>query len=177
MILKEPLDPRVRIALDVLGQLESRKIKATSMVYLEPELEECGLNFGWKAWSHGIDESTTDVRTIVRAQKSCRVCALGALFVSKLDAVNGLSTEEMKYPGNPEMMYHYLSDFSLKELLMIELAFEGEDMQDEIQHRSRSVSNLDMEVAVDFHERYHNPEERLRAIMRNIVENEGDFFP
>ena len=138
------LDPRVRIALDALGQLEAKRIQAMHLVYVAPS----GIVDRWSgedAWSQFVSYSPgqTDLREIFRAEP-CKVCALGALFCAKVEAVNNAYTTTMERPGDEKFIRQYLSDeFPQDQLSLIELAFEGPRFVDQFkdsQHPSDSLT-------------------------------------
>ena len=82
----------------------------------------------------------------------CTACALGALFVSKYE----LGDCSWFYEADARELQHLLSPyFSISQLIAIEDAFE-------IKPRWSGIRNAD---------------DRLHAIMQNIIDHKGTFYP
>lgn len=207
---QEEEDPRVTIARDVLAQLDARRLVASPGMYLEA-FHPDGMKVHASDWS-GLEADTyvrdPDVQWVLRG-KTCEVCAIGALFVAKVDRVDDLPFSRMHGTLNSdEAMRDYLeTDFPPLQLALLELAFEGawileqlgetdpdvtaRDIWDTCEYHDDSYACLKCEAcelrppfaaALAFYRRYigrdgEPAERRLRAIMANIIENGGDFRP
>jgi len=118
---------RVAIAMDVIEQIHTKRIKVKSSIYLETK------RGGWA----------------YLPVKICQACALGALFFAKYRLANG------PWPGvmNQRDLQSSLSEyFSAQELDGIEYAFE---------------------TSWRWTRWFENDEDRLIAIMQNIIDHDG----
>ena len=119
---------------------------------------------------------TKDSKLIAqKIKKYCEVCALGACFLSVVALTNkydfGLS-DNIDLSGE-DVFKRLKSVFSLKQLYLIENAFElGQGFS-----AQRSRWHTDYLAAISFGKKYDRPKSRLRAIMKNIIANEGVFIP
>ncbi len=145
---------RIAIAKDVLSLLKAKdSIVAKSGVYLTCS---CDADALINEVPLGNAQENIDVLT-----KECRVCALGALFVGAVDLYNKCQLQEFGGYGN---IVNKLRDFfSDKQLYLIEGCFEG--------HWDEKF------VCRGFHNKYPEDAQRMKAIMRNIIRNEGNFVP
>lgn len=154
---------RVSIAKDVLARLRSKRLEAKHMSWVTID-EALGAAF------QGSPEET-EVREVFAKVKSCKVCALGACFVSAIDKSNKLSINELTttpYEGcgfdNEDVLKYLKRWFSEEQLAVIECAFE----QGNGYYYSRPG-------AASWRPKLTDPDKRLRAIMNNIVKNKGTF--
>lgn len=126
--------------------------------------------------------STGDLRDhLDTIQKGgCQVCALGAALLSKArlyDKVpmNFTNGGYASYCSG-DACYRSLSDvFSRKQMVLIESAFERMNMDPD--SRRDDYTPVAIQNAIDFGTQYSDDKVRLRAIMKNIVENDGVFKP
>ena len=211
-------EKRVLIAQDVVKQLDAEIIVSNPQSYLVlPRENDTGLT---------VDKDT-QVQDILKAQKKpCKVCALGACFVSMLQRYNDLTVSEIgisewMQPVDDDLKHYshvvdnlgnvnsnvmpYLERlFDKDQLLAIEVAYEGFNLSGSI-NDSNGADNLDLIVrAHEFHmegakydcetehywaeiddylvcgeeeSRKDNGNTILRDIMKNIIENKGEFKP
>lgn len=152
---------RMMIAEDVLDQLSAKKIKAAHR--------------GWALMTFDTPQNPKQEVCNVMDKAQCTCCALGAMMLSevrindklKLGTLlddDGLGLEFRMYHGADEdRLCDYFEDAQIR---LIESAYE------------RGTGRYDgTERSVSFGERYKTPELRLRAIMENIVANNGTFKP
>lgn len=146
-------EQRVAIAKDVLTALDARKIVATNQGYLN-------------------GDPTGD--------KSCRVCALGGVFVTGMRKglfqpveIEHFDDGEWSAIDEEGMREQLRPHFSSKQLSLIESAFEVAWFTD----GDIELSQKELERAVAFGTRYACPNDRMRAIMKNIIQNKGAFKP
>jgi hypothetical protein len=102
---------------------------------------------------------------------TCEVCAKGGLLASYVGRVNNYN--ESCYLGTYEDNVAHkklLEIFTLKQLAIIEYAFEGKQYIRSVDISSILCSKLDVFYIV-----YETDEERLIAICENIIRNNGDF--
>lgn len=188
---------RVEVAKDVIAALNSKRITPDSTYmrvfpeqspgYYEQFPERTLRKEAWK-------ELTKQYRT----PKRCQACGIGALFIAAVDRFDKLQVKDLYdkndfsgYSVSPELdvtdMVPYLSKwFSARQLVLIEVAFEGNEV--------RSICAEPSEVAIERAKRFHEhtkelhvnthhrgrpsrPETTMRAIMENIIKNKGEFRP
>jgi hypothetical protein len=120
--------------------------------------------------------------------KHCRVCAKGAMLIGyidvfnklKLNDLNNFSTEveDMLYVENSKIVNVLSKHFSQKQLQLIECAFEDGPVQNPRDSSGRPlVTGATLEKAIKFGNKYPDDKKRLRAIMNNMVKNNGIFKP
>ena len=155
----------VQIAEDVLAQLKSRKYVAETGVYaaINGAVEEVPSD-NWSGYE--TVPVVKSLRTFLKKhakKQSCHVCALGACFLANVERRNKVETsdEYVRY----EIAENLSSIFSPDQMDEIESAFEVSA------HHGGSLA------AVVFGRRYDTDDKRLRAIMRNIIKNNGEFIP
>lgn len=154
----EIMKQRVAIAEDVLLRLKASKLKAGKGSYL--------LDEDWP----DLDQ-TSDARPVIDViEAACQVCARGAMLLSQVRLFNCLTVGEVRSSSIGIMNRKHLQPiFGDDQINLIESAFEMDDFT--------WGDNNDADGAIGFGERYDEPEERLAAIMNNIVANGGDFRP
>lgn len=164
-------DQRVAIAKDVIAQVDQKRFHASQGTYL---------------W---VNEDKIEPGVPIADQiagQACRVCALGALFVSKVESVNGVTPQDLasitkivRYNWAAlcqTEMAKYLSDiFSKKQLQQIECAFEID--YDGCSCGLQDLTLDEKERAASFGDEFPESNNRLLAIMKNIVGNDGEFIP
>ena len=168
-----PAARRVAIAKDVIAALNSKRFVA-----------ECG---SWAAapWDHDLSaENTCDAVMGARGTR-CHVCGVGALFVSALRRFDAAKVEDVvdvneeydRAEADPGSFGGYLEAFfSPRQLSIIECAFELGDVN-YADWRGAKLSDKVQAKARAFGEAHDDPKARLRAIMRNIIANRGEFVP
>jgi hypothetical protein len=100
---------------------------------------------------------------------TCEVCAKGGLFASYVGRVNNF--DESSYITNSENNPAHkklLEIFTLKQLAIIEYAFEGQQYINSVYISNSSALRF-------FYQSYETDEKRLIAICENIIKNNGDF--
>jgi len=139
--------------------------------------------------------------------QNCRVCAVGACFLSYVRVYNkvqlsefiggrtGIAAGDSFSMDYSEMANILTNVFTKPQLEMIEAAFENGAVNDDCiankeddyayeddpflydHDEEESVTREEMTAAEQFGEKYDNPNDRLKAIMKNIVANDGEFIP
>lgn len=158
-------EQRVTIAKDVIEALKLKKITARQGQWL---------NLKTRKREVLKMKSDTQLRDVIVAQKtSCTACALGAVFTCAVMRQDAITIDGMRneYTGalffGDEDITRYLSPFfSQEQLEMIETAFE----------KGRGRFGYD-DASQNFGCKYKTPEERMIAIMKNIIAHKGDFTP
>ena len=196
-----PAKKRVRIAKDVLEHLDAGTITPATGRYLEPKSDSAreaddivfkvnaAEKWGgeWKAKVTQADREKLGLGLHEFLGGNCRVCGIGACFVAGIRRLDNLTLKDLTTPRNhwglnfDSAMRQYLGKwFSQKQLAMIEAAFE---ISDRLCDRAELSSNdPDIRRSVTWGQRFgwsrqENQEERLRGIMQNIIENDGEFNP
>jgi len=153
-------EKRVAIAKDVISKLNKKRYEAEQGVYCAAK------DIIWPEDEH------TEIQTMLKGKK-CNVCALGSLFVSAIDKYDKLMFDDPTFDGINSRNDTYLKRFfSGPQLDLMESAFERDHM---------GVDSYDYTptktAAVAFGCRYDFPDARLRAIMNNVIRNDGKFIP
>lgn len=169
---KKPSQQRVEVAKDVLKQLELKFLKAERQTYLK------------------VSELTKDIEKpsdkldkvfdqVFKSRGKCNVCGIGACFVSMVKLGNSIATKQVGIKGyieNGDSIGHYdmrrlLDDvFSEDQQSLIECAFE--------QDSGFGFAPIpDRKAAKSFGQKYKHDSTRLKAIMKNIIKNKGEFIP
>jgi hypothetical protein len=128
-----------------------------------------------------IDSSRGSFISIVDSDKvnkeiinktTCVVCAKGGLFASYIGRVNNFNTFKNNITNETDNCGHakLLEIFTLKQLTMIEYAFEGVQYIHEIW-----LTYLVQQKLMMFFNKFDNDNERLKAICENIIKNKGTF--
>jgi hypothetical protein len=182
---------KVALAEDVLKRLAEESLHTrTETGIIAPEI--LGDHRLIKHHSENIsDYVSQESCSMMRSQ--CTVCAKGALLLSRIDKFNHIRWNQIA-EGTPYDVNYIVLDatnpraekllsdaFSAKELALIEAAFECSK-----EYIERIVPVLLAETieirekfadAERFGKSHQDDNDRLYAIMSNIVDNEGDFKP
>lgn len=181
-----PAGKRIRIARDVLANLDAKKFAAEQSRYVLlynkpiPALESA------ERTAEPIDSGPAAVpRTQVvsrfkRTADTCRVCALGSLLLCKLDYKNGTTYEEVWGSQRSGVVENLKDYFDVNQLGLIELVFEGNDYSRggytgdasvAYNHRAAIVGSRHDILSSD------KSDLLLRDIMHNIIAHKGTFVP
>jgi hypothetical protein len=161
---------RVQIAKDVIAQLNAKRFTAAPGVYLHSRSlsEACDANPQAAANRENIGK--------------CSVCALGAVFVAVAERHNHISVRDAIF-GSSNMLVDYIDNrvgFGRGQMRLMECAFERCTLG------SGAVTRKDAIAAVAFASkaiaasravRQSDAEKIMRAIMRNVIANNGTFKP
>lgn len=169
---------RIEVIQDVLASLGHLHVKASNG-YIIPRNED-------KALASCKLDSKEGARNL---QQSCNVCAKGALFLSQVALHNKFDLTEFENPGVYNSNYfaakHSLILSKLRELFtagqisLVETAFEKEVFRNgkRIWEDEGDVPTKKETRAIAFGSQYRAPRARLRAIMENMLNNQGFFVP
>lgn len=170
---------RIAIAKDVLVQLDAEKMKAGD-TYCEIQFESL------KSEEFGLKEYVSkkvELQTLLPKVKKCKVCAIGSMFISKVALGNQCKVDVEDYFGegkaivdsnlnDDDMIIRNLKGiFTKTELRYIEYAYEGRDVDGSFTSRSENFHD----TVEKFYKSFRSRTFRLRAIMENIIKNEGTF--
>jgi len=102
---------------------------------------------------------------------TCEVCAKGGLLASYIGRVNNFNDECLGNSEDNEAHKKLLEVFTLRQLAIIEYAFEGTQYICSV-----SISH-DMQNKLEkfFNENYADDDKRLIKICENIIKNKGTF--
>jgi hypothetical protein len=109
-------------------------------------------------------------------EQNCQVCALGACFLSHIRLYDEVDIGEVNWYGGSlshrrTIISKLKKYFGESQLDMIETAFEG------YVPREKEINFETLMGIHRFWRKFDNYTERLRAIMENIVSNNGEFNP
>ena len=161
---------RVMIAQDVLAQLKTKRYVAESGCWVLPNY--------YSDWKQLSDKDSVQELFAAKKIESCNVCALGGLFMSCTNFNNNTLLEDLydvsddlgNLIDEEEQLSNKLNKiFSVKQLKLIEVYFEGND--------GYFYENREYDTVKAFYIKYPSDKKRLQLIMENIVENEGTFVP
>lgn len=168
---------RVLIAKDVIKTINSGYLRPAHFVYLEMETDKSVPT---------LDGGKFSVKKALDQAKYCDVCAKGAIFASYVKKHNECyigegyegktvgsydQAEELKWCGSDFIVKSVRSLFTKNQMDLIEMYFEGSPQSTNkilISHFSKARA---------FYSSYENAEQRMIAIMKNIIENKGTFKP
>ncbi len=173
-----PAEKRVQIARDVIAQLNSKRLIATTGLWLDA--------VNGSLFKDKDIKSNPEVKELLSKVKQCQGCALGGMFMCAVERANKLKFSQLQCGKDFDPKYHSIDNedihaddtfsymerfFTKNQLNLIEIAFEqgsGATSYDE-------VSNFD--EACDFAYEIDDAGTRMRLIMENIVLNKGVFKP
>jgi hypothetical protein len=128
---------------------------------------DCGLlsaNTGAFVSYSGVVNQTR-VNTI-----SCEVCAKGGLLASYIGRVNNFNNDCLGNDEDNEAHKKLKEIFTLRQLAIIEYAFEGSQYIYSV-GIPRDIQNK----LFEFYENYNDDNQRLIKICQNIIKNKGTF--
>lgn len=164
---------RVEIARDVLRHLVTHKLVATNGSWLRnPAIDMTKYDLN------------TQVKSVLEPLERCQVCALGGLFASAVLRANATTVEdyiplyakEDKALYIPDNSYYILADFTTISAYLSRF-FD----QDQLKDIESAFERGEGGVAEDLLAQYYapdvdDPEDRMRLIMNNIIDNNGTFI-
>ncbi len=166
---------RVIICKDALIQIKLKKFIANSGRYLQSD-ELCSI-------SNNVD--SIELKSILPQVKSCQVCAKGALFLSEV-----MNRNNYKVGYDLVLIDNIKSDniqerleglFAKNQLDLIEVAFEKRIIDPDNDYICKDqyddTPTKIAEKAIKFGEKYSKANDRLIAILDNIIFNKGTFKP
>jgi hypothetical protein len=103
--------------------------------------------------------------------KTCEVCAKGGLFVSYIGRVNNFSDDCLGNDESNEAHKKLLEVFTLRQLAIIEYAFEGTQYI----YSVNIPYDLEKKLHKFYDENYDDDDKRLIKICENIIKNKGTF--
>lgn len=142
---------RVMIAQDCIDRIKCNLLTA---------------NMGFFIVYNGSNVNQTRVNTT-----TCEVCAKGGLLASYIGRVNNFNNECLGNEEDNEAHKKLLEVFTLRQLAIIEYAFEG------TQYIYSVSLTTDMKNKLEefYDENYEDDDQRLIKICENIIKNKGTF--
>lgn len=164
---------RIAIAQDVIDMLNTKKIIANSGKYI------LGLDH--------VDQDI-DAQQLMLKNKfpQCDTCAWGACVLAIAHLGDSLTVGDLnEMQEDPDYAYKVknkvLSIFTPEQVAMIEAAFEKTETYlafgGSVNNSSNYVEDINLNSSSEFGRSFNTDDERLRAIMQNIVDHKGTFQP
>lgn len=176
---------RIMIAQDVLDQLKAKKMIANAGNYIKVNIlnDELGHH-------RDLDDYTNkfkgkELQEVIQEEHiQCSVCGIGACFTSLINLNDNYTlTEDRIYmlsrtTSSQNEIHRVLLDyFSKAQMLLIETAFEANDLAHSIREDCTNLNDREItEKAINFGKKYKTDNNRLKAIMTNIIKNQGTFL-
>ena len=159
----------IEIARDVLLQLRLKRIKASPGTYLQIDISD-------EAKTCALDNGNASFKKSFAQDKNifCRVCAIGAAYIGYINRFNRVTNDEAVGASSYWMINTLSAIFSEDQLRLMEAVFEGgftSDIPDWYWYNEALIDTL----TSNFYEKYENNDQRLRAIMINVIRNDGEF--
>lgn len=195
-----PERKRVTVAKDVIAALNAKRIKPVHNQYgswsWADQYELFKLDFDERHDEYRRRDKLDAQEELLKGNVKCTACAIGAVFTCAVERMNNLTLKAMAEKVGRGMR-EYLGDvFSLEQLDLMEVAFEGTteyvkseryapDKEDEdydegdCEYVCPYLSNgaqSELRAALNFMDEY-DADKRMRAIMENIIANGGEFRP
>ena len=172
-----PPQQRVAIAKDVLEQIRIKRFTPYSGKYIS------SINF--KNGLYKSEMGSKDIKSNFAKIKNCSVCAMGACLMSATKFANKLNFEDVGVHRtdfkDEKVKDLFSSIFSPEQLLLIEIAFEGNDSgADRMGYDIFGADYPTCEITQkcdEFYLKYEDEKSRMVAIMKNLIKNKGEFKP
>lgn len=163
-------EKRVAIAKDVIKHIKAAKFKATKGTYLD---------------AGDVYRSGEELQKIILDAPTCKVCAIGAVFAADvIKRDNFILTDTCTKCIDSDEMKAKTSYFSKDTLHTMEVAFEKKIITDGVCGEGKytaqgyRISYTELgKRAIAFGKNYRKSQDRLMAIMQNIIKNKGEFKP
>jgi hypothetical protein len=176
-----PAEKRVEVAKDVINQIKAGRYTAEytaetdSYVLLNDELFDLSVLRGDEGRAKQQEAKEQQVCDLLSGE-DCTVCARGALFISCVRRFDNLSVGELKPDesntiGAMEFAKYEKLFFTDKQVTLIESAFEGTYLS----KGRTSLSDEEKAACRGFHDKYKHEDDRLIAICKSIIKNDGEF--
>lgn len=164
-------EKRIAIAKDVIENIESKKFVAKRGTYFVAKTKE------------GVETNNVQLQELILCGdvEQCTVCGIGAIFASKVCVSNDFKVNKKSLDVgyivlyDTDMISQLNEIFNEYELRYIEIAFEG--ILDMSIDNDVYFSEKETIKAMNFYETYPDQTNRLIAIMKNIIKNDGVFTP
>src|ERR1700690_660190 len=158
-------EQRVQIAKDVIAALKVKQLTPKHQSYFD-----VSENTFLRMEANGSDSLKDTLKTI----PTCHVCAKGAIFTCTVARKNKVTNRQLlnqDWRRSDSLSKSLQGTFSARQLRLIETEFEDDDIDYGIGD-TRPISPV-----MELHELFDNAEDRMIAIMKNIIANKGTFKP
>lgn len=192
----KPHRQRMAIARDVIKSLNEGRMVAAQMGYFNIGVPKgTGFEFRTPAgskkrvenfkrlldlagddWGDGNKEAADVSLNEAIAGVPCTVCGIAACFVAAVDKIDDITLGEADGMSDNAMRDYLCRWFSKEQVRLIEAAFER-DFSFAYHHVESGDRGEVSDAAEAFGRQHVDPKERLIAIMKNIIDNEGTFRP
>src|SRR5579863_8558995 len=158
-----PAQKRISIAKDVLADLDAeekfRKLNIVTGIYCKPNYTDLV--------DKEIDyDSVLDVQSVLKSVTTCSVL--------KYDRFNSALNYNYEYEDSD--MFNALEDcFDKEQLNLIENAFEQSEVNEWYCDDNDDLYYEERLIATCMYHDVDAPEARLRLIMKNLIDNDGEF--
>lgn len=155
----------IAVARDTIVQLRLKRFNAIPGVYINIDFDENEyIEYDEKFFKQSFSDYFKKAK-----KTTCNVCALGAAFVSLVNVENKCSVGGVI---NENGMWTRLQKaFGTDNMSLMESAFECTPMDSS----NSKLSEEMLDQAADWGSKYKDDNDRLRAIMMNVIRNGGDF--
>lgn len=186
-----PAKKRVMLAKDVVAAIDARRIRPLEGIYTNEISNDSDEDRA--RHNDAVERCFPDQPAVMTLYgDDCMVCAKGALFVARLDRLNGIKLGDLPAHDPSDHLREYFSQLQLD---LVESAFEcaynlrnltvyknsrAGDYSPEAASLSDSAFEELERKALEYCEGARGteaPEKRLRMIMMNIIANGGTFNP
>ena len=179
---------RVIIAKDVIKQIIANKFKAETGKYMRFTYDGISM-FPDSIFRNLVEikgRKECELQEIIQDENiKCRVCALGSCFLSLINLNDNYKlNEDISYIlSGVERTQHEIAKvlspyFSISQLRLMENTFEANDLPGYIRHDCIELNGIELtDKAMNFGSVYIKDNDRLIAIMQNIIDNNGEFKP
>lgn len=175
-------DKRVTIAKDVIAQLKAKKFVAKAShgyfnsAKVDKKIDNSNVNDHFELQDVIKDRGVT-----------CKVCGIGSLFACevlrndnfKIQKDYSWQSDATSFIDDETIAKRLVGIFDRGQLDLIEAAFEKRIVNDKtntLEDWNEDPTNLG-DKALNFGKRYHKDNDRMIAIMENIIKNKGTFKP
>lgn len=194
-------EKRVRIAQDVIKYLDSKKLLARTGSWIQMSNKDGDSKYGLV--DEEVSDRK-QLKNLLPEIEACTACALGGLFYSTVMCANELTVGEVRRKiarhegkdsdgvkriniGYYSIMTSYLKKFfSVEQLELVEAAFEkgsgavrpgyfGSVYKSDPAERLAASRMFRVKESWGWGSDQTTSEERLRVIMKNIIDNKGKF--
>lgn len=164
-----PAERRIIITKDALAQIKAKQVYVQRGTYLNLSTEPLynAFNKGWKFFQRF---SRNKNKPAVQRQDECVACAKGTLFLSAMRCGADIDV-------NNQSASNGFADWPADNWHLIETAFETSATDLKARKANYAIRESNTTKALCFGASYEDSEDRLVAILNNIIDNNGLFVP
>lgn len=172
---------RVVIAQDCLDRIDIGHLRPRGGRFINDEhLSYLVTGDYYKSIGKIKNVESCSLKTKFNEIPQCSACAKGSLFLSLVGRVNKFDINDINFDNNnsshDKSHAKLLEIFDLKQLALIEFAFEGSQyIRVDSEGKDIKFSNKTKNKIHMFHNSYYGSTDLMVAICKNIIENKGTF--